>query len=69
MIALTVVLAVVVGLSLGLLGGGGSILTVPLLAYVAGMDAKQAIAVAVKQINATAGHQIAKLVGSEGGHW
>ncbi len=32
-------------------------------------DAKQAIAVAVKQINATAGHQIAKLVGSEGGHW
>ncbi|MFJ4343193.1 hypothetical protein [Streptomyces sp. NPDC088915] len=32
-------------------------------------DAKQAIAVAVKQINATAGHQIAKLVGSKGGHW
>lgn len=30
--------------SLGLLGGGGSILTVPLLAYVAGIDAKAAIA-------------------------
>ena len=44
MIALTVALAVFVGVSLGLLGGGGSILTVPLLAYVAGMDAKPAIA-------------------------
>ena len=37
MTALVVVLAVLVGLSLGLLGGGGSILTVPLLAYVAGL--------------------------------
>lgn len=44
MVALAVVLAVFVGISLGLLGGGGSILTVPLLVYVAGMDAKQAIA-------------------------
>lgn len=44
MIPLTVALAVVVGISLGLLGGGGSILTVPLLAYVAGMDPKHAIA-------------------------
>ena len=40
MIALTIGLAVFVGIALGLLGGGGSILTVPLLAYVAGMDAK-----------------------------
>ena len=37
MITLTVVLALLVGISLGLLGGGGSILTVPLLAYVAGL--------------------------------
>ena len=44
MVALAVVLAVFVGISLGLLGGGGSILTVPLLAYVAAMDATQAIA-------------------------
>ena len=44
MIALAVALAVFVGISLGLLGGGGSILTVPLLAYVAGLDPKQAIA-------------------------
>ena len=39
MIALAVALAVVVGISLGLLGGGGSILMVPLLTIVAGMDA------------------------------
>lgn len=44
MTALTVALAVFVGVSLGLLGGGGSILTVPLLAYVAGLDPQQAVA-------------------------
>lgn len=53
MIALTVALAVFVGISLGLLGGGGSILTVPLLAYVAGMDAKQAIATSLLVVGAT----------------
>lgn len=53
MIALTVVLAVLVGISLGLLGGGGSILTVPLLAYVAGMEAKQAIATSLLVVGAT----------------
>lgn len=36
-------LAVVVGLLLGLMGGGGSILTVPLLTLVAGMDPKEAV--------------------------
>jgi uncharacterized membrane protein YfcA len=35
---------VVIGLLLGLTGGGGSILTVPLLVYVVGLDAKIAIA-------------------------
>jgi uncharacterized membrane protein YfcA len=52
-IALTIVLAVFVGISLGLLGGGGSILTVPLLAYVAGMDAKQAIATSLLVVGVT----------------
>ncbi|WP_299561140.1 sulfite exporter TauE/SafE family protein [uncultured Mycolicibacterium sp.] len=51
--ALTVALAVLVGISLGLLGGGGSILTVPLLAYVAGMDAKQAIATSLLVVGVT----------------
>jgi uncharacterized protein len=53
MIALTIILAVVVGISLGLLGGGGSILTVPLLAYVAGLDAKQAIATSLLVVSVT----------------
>lgn len=53
MIALTLALAVLVGVSLGLLGGGGSILTVPLLTYVAGMDAKSAIAVSLLVVGVT----------------
>ncbi|MBN3453852.1 sulfite exporter TauE/SafE family protein [Mycobacterium sp. DSM 3803] len=53
MLALTLALAVVVGVSLGLLGGGGSILTVPLLAYVAGLDAKQAIATSLIVVGVT----------------
>ncbi|WP_454790945.1 sulfite exporter TauE/SafE family protein [Mycolicibacterium lutetiense] len=53
MIALAVTLAVLVGVSLGLLGGGGSILTVPLLAYVAGMEVKQAIATSLVVVGVT----------------
>ncbi|CAN5461858.1 sulfite exporter TauE/SafE family protein [soil metagenome] len=53
MVALTVGLAVFVGIALGLLGGGGSILTVPLLAYVAGMDAKAAIATSLLVVGVT----------------
>ena len=41
---IAMLLAVLVGVSLGLLGGGGSILTVPILTYVVGMDAREAIA-------------------------
>jgi uncharacterized membrane protein YfcA len=53
MIALAVVLSVFVGVSLGLLGGGGSILAVPLLVYVAGMDAKEAIATSLLVVGTT----------------
>lgn len=53
MIALAVGLAVFVGISLGLLGGGGSILTVPLLAYVAGLDAQHAIATSLLVVGVT----------------
>lgn len=53
MIALTVALAVFVGVSLGLLGGGGSILTVPLLAYVGGLDAKDAITASLLVVGVT----------------
>ncbi|MCW2687180.1 MAG: anion permease [Mycobacterium sp.] len=53
MITLTIALAVLVGVSLGLLGGGGSILTVPLLAYVGGMDPKPAIATSLLVVGVT----------------
>ncbi|WP_434388064.1 sulfite exporter TauE/SafE family protein [Melittangium boletus] len=55
-------LAVLIGLSLGLLGGGGSILTVPLLVYVLGVEPKQAIALGLATVGATS------LVGAWG-HW
>jgi len=41
--AATLAAAVVIGLLLGLLGGGGSILTVPVLVYLAGQDPDAAI--------------------------
>ena len=52
-VVLTVVLAVGIGVSLGLLGGGGSILAVPLLVYVAGLPAKEAIATSLLVVGTT----------------
>ncbi|MAF90573.1 MAG: sulfite exporter TauE/SafE family protein [Bdellovibrionota bacterium] len=46
-------LASLIGLSLGLLGGGGSILTVPILVYALGMEAKLAIALSLAIVGAT----------------
>lgn len=40
-------LAVAIGLSLGLIGGGGSILAVPILVYVMGVNSKAAIAMSL----------------------
>jgi uncharacterized membrane protein YfcA len=51
--ALTVVLSAGIGISLGLLGGGGSILAVPLLVCVAGLPAKEAIATSLLVVGAT----------------
>ena len=53
MTAAVVLLAVLVGLSLGLLGGGGSILTVPLLVYVAGLETREAIATSLLVVGVT----------------
>ena len=47
-------LATLIGVSLGLLGGGGSILAVPLLAYVAQVPAKEAIATSLIVVGGTA---------------
>ena len=46
-------LAVVVGFSLGLLGGGGSILTVPILVYIIGQDAKVAVPLSLAIVGTT----------------
>jgi len=55
-------LAFVIGLTLGLFGGGGSILTVPVFVYALGFDAKLAIAMSFPVVGATS------LVGAIG-HW
>ncbi len=46
-------LAALIGVSLGLLGGGGSILTVPILVYVLGFDAKRSIAMGLAVVGVT----------------
>ena len=46
-------LAALIGISLGLLGGGGSILAVPILAYVVGMPTKTAIAASLLVVGTT----------------
>lgn len=55
-------LATLIGLSLGMLGGGGSILTVPVFVYVLRFGAKQAIAMSLPVVGVTS------LVGALG-HW
>ena len=53
MMLLGLALATLIGLSLGLLGGGGSILTVPVLVYVLGYAAKPAIAMSLPVVGVT----------------
>ena len=62
MIALGYALAALVGLSLGMLGGGGSILTVPIFVYVLGFDPKLAIAMSLPVVGG------ASLIGAVS-HW
>ena len=47
------VLAILVGLSLGALGSGGSIITIPLLVYVAGVPAENAVGMSLVIVGAT----------------
>ena len=53
MIALALVLAILIGVSLGLLGGGGSILTVPILVYVVGLPPRDGIATSLLVVGVT----------------
>jgi uncharacterized membrane protein YfcA len=52
-LVLVLALSLLIGVSLGVLGGGGSILTVPILVYVAGMDPKEAIAASLFVVGVT----------------
>lgn len=52
-LGVVLLLSVLIGLSLGVLGGGGSILTVPILVYVAGLDPKEAIAASLFVVGVT----------------
>ncbi len=54
MTILAAALAFVVGISLGLLGAGGSVLTVPIFVYVLDVEAKPAIAMSLGVVGATA---------------
>ncbi|MFV0309650.1 MAG: TSUP family transporter, partial [Desertimonas sp.] len=47
-------LGFLIGVSLGALGGGGSILAVPVLVYVAGQDPKAATATSLVLVTLTA---------------
>jgi uncharacterized membrane protein YfcA len=60
--ATAILLGLVIGAALGLLGGGGSILTVPIFVYVLGFDPKDAIAMSLAVVGMTS------LVGVAG-HW
>jgi len=58
----SIAFGLLIGLSLGLLGGGGSILTVPIFVYVLGFGAKESIAMSLAVVGSTS------LVGAVG-HW
>jgi uncharacterized protein len=53
MLALGAALSLLAGLSLGLLGGGGSLLTLPILVYVLGVEPRAAIATSLVVVGAT----------------
>lgn len=53
MLWLGLALAMVVGASLGMLGGGGSVLAVPIFVYVLGYGTKEAVAMSLAVVGAT----------------
>lgn len=53
MIALALALSLLIGVALGLLGGGGSILTTPILIYALGVETKAAIATSLLVVGIT----------------
>jgi uncharacterized membrane protein YfcA len=61
-LAAAIVPGVLIGAALGLLGGGGSVLTVPIFVYVLGFSPKEAIAMSLAVVGATSAFGTA-------GHW
>ncbi|TLS42665.1 sulfite exporter TauE/SafE family protein [Streptomyces montanus] len=53
MIAVIIAASLLIGAGLGVLGGGGSIVTVPILIYLAGMETKEAIATSLFVVGVT----------------
>ncbi|AUY53677.1 sulfite exporter TauE/SafE family protein [Streptomyces sp. CB01881] len=53
MITLAIAASLLIGVLLGILGGGGSMLTVPILVYLAGQDTKQAITTSLFVVGVT----------------
>ena len=53
MLVIALLLSILIGVALGLLGGGGSILTTPILIYVLGMEPKSAIAASLLVVGTT----------------
>jgi len=51
--ALALLLSGMIGVSLGLMGGGGSILALPVLVYVAHVDPRQAVAMSLAIVGST----------------
>ncbi|MEO8601361.1 MAG: sulfite exporter TauE/SafE family protein [bacterium] len=63
---IALVLAVAVGLSLGMLGGGGAVLTLPILVYVAGIGVRQAVVISLVVVGGTS--LVAAVVHGRRGH-
>jgi uncharacterized protein len=51
--ALSLALAVLIGVTLGALGGGGSVLTLPIFVFVAGIPAQEAVAMSMVVVGGT----------------
>jgi uncharacterized protein len=68
-LALALALSVLIGVSLGLFGGGGSILTTPILLYALGLDAKEAIATSLVVVGITSAFGTAQRAAAQEVRW
>jgi uncharacterized membrane protein YfcA len=53
-LAIGLLLSAAIGVSLGLIGGGGSVITLPVLVYVLGIDPHEAVAMSLAVVGSTA---------------